>query len=232
MTIIFLTRFSIPVAEHSNYIPFECARSQKHQDYLNILYSYSRLEKKMSIFTELCFPSVINQTSTNWKWHIFTSPLLPSNFLNKLETCLGEQLNKSIYLHFVDDMHDFLSLSNRILEKCPKPYISCRLDDDDGIHETFVEKMERYTSLEDGDIISFTEVIRTTLNTENNTIEYHDKLSIPNNAVGLGSLNKNIYKCGNHTNIHKKNTIIYNKTPDMCYQTCDESCDTKRKLTK
>jgi hypothetical protein len=227
-----MTRFSIPVAEYSDYVPFQSAKIERHKDYLNILYSYSRLKKKMSIFKQLCLPSVINQTSKNWKWYIFISPLLPSDFLNELEICLGKYLNNYIYLHFVDDMHDFLTLSNKILEKCPKPYINCRLDDDDGIHETFVEKMERYSGMEDGNIISFTEVIRTSLNTKNNKIEYHNKLSIPNNAVGLGSLNKNIYKFGNHTNIHEKNTIIYNKTPGMCYQTCDDSCDTKRKLTK
>lgn len=227
-----MTRFSIPVAEYSDYIPFQSAKSQRHQDYLNMLYSYNRMETKMSIFKKLCFPSVTNQKSKNWKWYIFVSPLLPSVFLNELETFLKKNSNDSIYLHFVDDMDDFLSLSNKILEKHPKPFINCRLDDDDGIHESFVEKMERYLNLEDGDVISFTEVVRTTYNDAKNKIEYHNKLSIPNNAVGLGSLNKNIYKLGNHVMIHKKNTIIYNKTRDMCYQTCDVSCDTKRMLEK
>ena len=53
-----------------------------------------------------------------------------------------------------------------------------------------------------------------------------------NIAVGLCAINMNIYDCGNHTKVHNKYSVIYDKTPDMYYINCGEFCYSGRKFIK
>ena len=229
MSVIFLTRFSIPVPEEGRR-PFVAARNKKYKDYLNILFSYERLQRKMSIFEKLSIPSFVAQTSKDFKWYIITSHKLPSNFLNKLENLLKP--HSFIKLHFVDNLGEFYKLSDSLLSKIKENYISCRIDDDDGIEKTFVEKMLKYVSLPQKHVISFPSTIQTTYDVESKQIIFHPgEVKKKNHSVGLGTVNYNIYRCGNHTKIHENYSVVYDNTPGMVFQTCDEFCDTKRKVS-
>lgn len=228
MTVIFFTRFSIPIPENSSSIPFKTAREHRYKDYLNILFSYERLKTKLCYFKNMCLPSIINQTSNKWKWYIFTSHKLPSNILMELQSLIRPY--SAIQLHFVEDLDEFRSLSNKILEKRKEKYINCRIDDDDGIHKTFVEKMLQYLNLPTFTIINFTEAIKTSYDTETDEIFFHDRVQINHNSIGLGAVNSPIHKFGNHNLIHEKNSILYDRTPGMVFQACDQWCDTKRQL--
>ena len=229
MSVLFLTRFSIPDCFSSTQKHFQLSRNKTEEKYKEELFSKKRLDKKMIYFKRLTFPSIIKQKNKNWKWYIFISFELPEEYILQLEKLINP-FSKQIFMHQVQDILDFKSLSSRILEEIPKPYISSRIDDDDGISENFVEQILFYIGM-DKHIINFINGRISFYNQYTNDIEYGNSITYFNNSVGLSVINYNIFDLGNHIKIHNKNNIIYNNQKDMFYLTHDPNiCDTKRPL--
>lgn len=229
MSVLFLTRFSIPECFLSTQKHFQLSRNKTEKKYKEELFSKKRLDQKMNYFQSLTFPSITKQKNKNWKWYIFISFELPEEYILELEKLINP-FSKQIFMHQVQDILDFKSLSSRILEETPKPYISSRIDDDDGISENFVEQILFYIGM-DKHIINFINGRISFYNQYTNDIEFGNSITYFNNSVGLSMINYNIFDLGNHIKIHNKNNIIYNNQKDMFYLTHDSNvCDTKRPL--
>ena len=229
MSVIFLTRFSIPECFTSKQKHFQLSRDKTETKYKEELFSKKRLEQKMNYFQSLTLPSITQQKNKNWKWYIFISFELPDEYILELENLI-KPFSNQIFIHQVNDIPDFKSLSSKILEETPKPYISSRIDDDDGISENFVERILFYIKM-DKHIINFINGRISFFNHYTNNIEYGNSITYFNNSVGLSIINHNIFSLGNHIRIHEKNNIIYNNQKDMFYLTHDSAvCDTKRPL--
>lgn len=230
MSVIFITRFSIPVNYDTNSKNhFQLSKECNEMEYLQKLYSKERMERKMNYFKQLCFPSITKQTNPNWKWYIMTSQYLPFEYLMELETMIKPFTDK-IKIHFVADIVDFKSLVHTLLSDEDKPFITSRIDDDDGISLFFVEKLLYYLPM-DHHIINFVNGIATSWDEKNHSIQYSKKIIYYNNSVGLSFVNGNVYSLGNHVKINQNNNIIYNVSKDMFFLTHDNQfCDTHRKL--
>lgn len=228
MSVHFITRFSIPDLQRKH---FQISKQFSEPDYKKFLFSKERLDKKMIYFENLCFPSIVNQRNNNWKWYIFISYELPEEYIISLEKLVEPYKNK-IFIHFVSDMVDFNNTLSNILKIQKKPYISSRIDDDDGISDSFVEKILCYLPM-DKHVINFIHGRVSFYNEYTKDIDFGNFITYFNNSVGLSIVNHNIFELGNHIKIHEKNTIIYNNQKNMFYLTHDEKwCDTKRSLKK
>lgn len=60
---------------------------------------------------------------------------------------------------------------------------------------------------------------------EDDEIVYGDRRNFSKNAQGLCGIGFNIHNAGNHSSIHKRFNIIYDKTPDMWYLAYSKYCD-------
>lgn len=105
-------------------------------------------------------------------------------------------------------------------------YCTIRLDDDDALSNTFIEKLNLFKHEKDKTIISHPNGIKCTIN--NGNVIHGNAVHIKNTALGLCVIGMNIYDCGDHTLVHKKFRIIYNNTPNMYMINCSPFCDTKR----
>lgn len=228
MSVIFITRFSIPdlLKKH-----FQISKQLEEDEYKEFLFSKERLDSKMNYFENLCFPSIIGQENNNWKWFIFISYELPEEYLIQLEK-LVEPYKDKIFIHFVSDMVDFKDTLSNIINTEKKPYITSRIDDDDGISESFVDKILFYLPM-DKHVINFINGRVSFYNEYTKDIEFGNFITYFNNSVGLSIINHNIFDLGNHIKIHNSNNIIYNNQKNMFYLTHDEKwCDTKRSIKK
>lgn len=229
MSVIFLTRFSIPDSFSYHYKSFRLSRDKTEVQYKKELFSKKRLDQKMIYFRSLTFPSITQQKNKNWKWYIFISFELPEEYILELEK-LATPFSHKIIIHQVQDIIDFKKLSSKILEHIPKPYISSRIDDDDGICESFVERILYYLPM-DNHVINFVNGKISFYNQFKKNIEFGKSITYFNNSTGISLVNRNIFSLGNHIKIHERNNIIYNNQKDMFYLTHDSNvCDTKRRL--
>lgn len=228
MSVVFITRFSIPVSYHDrSQFSFQMSKNNSYDNYIKLLFSKERLKRKMKYFTELCFPSITQQKCSQWKWFLFISPQLPEEYIIQLENLIQPYKNQ-IFLHFVSNITDFHKLLTILLKNETQPYITSRIDDDDGISFDFVSEILQYLPLKDH-IINFVNGRTTYL--QRDTIQFGKEIQYYNNSVGLSAVNKNIFSCGNHVKIHRNSNIIYNTKKLMFFLTYDENyCDTKRKL--
>lgn len=228
MSVLFITRFSVPVSyQDQSQFCFQMSRNNSHDDYFKLLFSKERLDAKMKYFTQLCFPSITQQKCSHWKWFLFISHQLPETYIIQLEKLI-QPFQDKIFLHFVSDITDFQNLLTTLLKNETKPYITSRIDDDDGISFDFVSEILQYLPLKDH-IINFVKGRITFL--QEDTIQFGKEIQYYNNSVGLSAINKNIFSYGNHVKIHQKNNIVYNTKPSMFFLTHDENyCDTKRKI--
>ena len=108
-------------------------------------------------------------------------------------------------------------------------YCTIRIDDDDSLSLIFLEQLQKYKEYKN-QIINFPIGITYTL--VNNKPIYGKIFNQRNIAVGLCAINMNIHNCGNHTKVHNKYLVIYDKTLDMYYINCGEFCDSGRKFIK
>ena len=83
MSVLFLTRFSIPECFLSTQKHFQLSLNKTEKEYKEELFSKKRLDQKMKYFQSLTFPSITKQKNKNWKWYIFISFELPEEYILK-----------------------------------------------------------------------------------------------------------------------------------------------------
>ena len=216
MKVYILTRFSI-------YDPatrsFQMARGEQDK-YKSILFDPKRLDYKLKSFEKITLPSVVNQTNKNYKWYIFASSYLPEQYKKRL--CQLTKKYSRIQCKFIPSFKEFNQWK-------PEPnvssYCTIRLDDDDGLHTSFFQQLQKYKKYNKC-IVSFPMGKRVSI--QNGNIKYGSVYKARNIAIGLCAIGMNIYHCGEHTKVHQKYKVFYNNTPRMYLINCSPYCDTKR----
>lgn len=139
-----ITRFSFRFREDQSILP---------------LLSDERLNERISIFKNYCFPSIINQINPNFYWILIIDPMLPNEYRDRLLELIREFKESDLYqtrgprdiwLYTWDWQRDdrlgqgkiewILSHFNQNPEwKEPTYLITTRLDDDDSLVDNFTK---------------------------------------------------------------------------------------------
>ena len=219
MKVYFIVRFSIMGASE-----FKLTHEKSRGAYRRQLFATKRLDAKFQAFEMVTLPSLINQTNKDFECLIFTSPQLPDKYKQRLLNLV--QPHNNIKVEYVDDSKGFQAAVEGY--QFGNHYATVRLDDDDGLSTNYVELLQQYAD-KDQHIVSFPLGYRYKI--QSNSIVKSDRVCDINNiALGLAAINRNIFRCGNHSNVHRENQVIYDRTPDMYLLFCSKHCDTKRKF--
>ena len=102
------------------------------------------LKERFDLFENFCFSSVKNQSNQNFKWLVFFDINTPESYKIKVEEFRKSYEN--FYPFFIDGMPNFLPeiLKNIKLLDTEKYIITSRLDNDDSLHEDYVEVIQSY----------------------------------------------------------------------------------------
>jgi hypothetical protein len=201
---------------------FQMTSDVNKEGYRSKLFSPLRLNHKFNVFEKITLPSILNQTNINWEWVIYASTFLPEEYQKRLLELTSP--HPKIKCKFIDSFKEFIFEP----KKC-EDYCTLRLDDDDGLAPTFLEKLQPYAEKK-GVIVCHSRGIKFTVD-EKNEIIYGKKTRNIGIAVGLCGIGINIYDCGCHGVRLKENyTLINRNDPDMYYLCCSDYCDSKRKF--
>ncbi len=217
MNIVFLTRFSIFETN------IKAWRINKHNDignYKKKLFDKDRLENRFNNFEKICLPSILQQTSHQWKWHIGISDQLPNTYKQKIASLCTD---RRIHIYPVSGINHFVDLC----DQSDTNYATVRLDDDDALNANFCNKLLDYKSY-DKQVISFPFGSRVIL--DNNKICYGTEVFYPKIALGLSAINFNILRAGDHSSIDSRYKVVYNNTKDMYYVNCGQYSESQRKF--
>jgi hypothetical protein len=221
MKVYFITRFSIYDPEFGG---FRLTKDNDPKEYERRLFDKSRLNHKFDTFQNITFPSIVQQTCDDWEWIIYASDRMHDKYMKRLRTLVKDYTN--IVLIIVKNFSEFFEKTSSY--NYEKTFATVRIDDDDGLSNCFVDKLQQY-SKKVGSIVSFTE--GKLAKYVNGKLIIGKKVSEKNNAQGLAGIGINIYNCGSHSDIDKRFNVIYDRCPDMFFLTCSPFTDTQRGFT-
>jgi hypothetical protein len=221
MKVYFVTRFSIYDPQFKG---FRISRYYDPKEYEKRLFDADRLNHKFDTFQNLTLPSVIGQSLGDWKWLIYTSDRMPEEYMKRLRALVSGHPNISLIP--IKDFDEFFEKDKTYNYEIS--YATVRLDDDDGLNNCFVERLQQYIK-KVGSIVCFTE--GTLVKYEKGRVVRGEKVSELNNAQGLAGIGVKIYSCGRHSDINERYDVIYDSTPDMFLINCSPFADTKRGFT-
>lgn len=100
------------------------------------------LKNRMQLFETYCFPSVIGQKNTNFKWLVYFDTTTPDSIKEHIHRLSAA--HPLFHPQFCNGMDEFLPAIKRDLSTSDKPYIiTTRLDNDDCIADSFVDHVQR-----------------------------------------------------------------------------------------
>jgi hypothetical protein len=216
-----ITRFSILDADFK-YFKLVCNNTKA--DYTNQLFDKQRLDFKFNVFDKMTYPSIVNQSYTDYEWLIYTSSFLPLEYKTKLATYETDKIK----ILYVDNFKQFYGHLNQFLAD-KTDYVTLRLDDDDGLDCDFLKKLDTY-SLNKGEIVSFPKGRSFTI--ENNSVIVGDTYTHPLVAIGLAAIGFNVHSAGDHNRVGEKYKVNVDDSNEFYFICGSEYCDTKRKFTK
>ena len=149
MLTYFITRFSI--LDH-NYKSFRMTREMLISEYKRKLFDEKRMEYKFESFEKITLPSIVNQTNKNYIWEIYSSTFLPSEYKKRL--LRDTKKYKNIKLFFINSFEEFFLRMKELPYGKIDKYCTVRLDDDDGLSNNYIEKVNQYSE-KTGSVISF-----------------------------------------------------------------------------
>lgn len=197
--------------------------SKDKEDYTQKLFNTSRLNARFEFFEKMTYPSIKNQTCANYEWYIYASTILPNEYKLKLDKFECSNI-KIVYVE------DYPSVSHHIrkLLSGKTNFTTMKLDDDDGLAPTFLEKLNFYAS-ETGKVVTFPIGMQYTIS--DNKLVFGGKCEYRNINLGITAIGFDIFSTGNHCSIDQRYKVIADNTPDMYWVCCSEVCDTKRKFS-
>lgn len=221
MKVYFITRFSI---YDSQFRGFRLTTDYSQKEYERRLFDKDRLNHKFDTLQNITLPSIVKQTCKEWVWLIYTSDRLPAEYMKTLRALIKDYPN--IALITVRSFSEFFEKDRSY--NYDDSFATVRIDDDDGLNECFVEKLQQYSN-NVGSIVCFTE--GTLVKYVKGRLMMGEKISEKNNAQGLVGIGLAIYNSGRHSDIDTRYNVIYDHTPDMFLLTCSPFTDTKRGFT-
>ncbi|WP_390912279.1 glycosyltransferase [Pseudosulfitobacter sp. SM2401] len=112
------------------------------------LYNADRLEQRFRFFETMTLPSVRGQTDPDFKFLIVIGERFPDAFRRRLDTLIADIPQAIIQVHAPDRHRTVMATAvNSIREFDGKHCIQFRLDDDDAMAVTFVEKAKAVAEL-------------------------------------------------------------------------------------
>lgn len=107
------------------------------------------LKERFDLFENYCFSSVKNQSNQNFKWLVFFDINTPETYKLKVEEYCKSYEN--FYPFFIDGMPNFLPeiIKNIKILDTEKYIITSRLDNDDSIHEDYINVVQSYFNNQD-----------------------------------------------------------------------------------
>lgn len=221
MKVYLITRFSIydPL-----FLGFRLTINHDQEEYKRRLFDKNRLNQKFDEFQNITLPSIVGQSCDDWKWLIYTSDQMPDEYMNKLHILLKNYTK--IELITVRNFREFFEKD--LSYDYDNSYATVRLDDDDGLNNCFVEKLQQY-SKNVGSIVCFNK--GRLVKYVKGRVVVGKKVSIRNNAQGLAGIGVKVFSCGSHSDIDTRYNVIYDYTPDMFLLCCSPFTDTKRGFT-
>jgi putative rhamnosyltransferase len=221
MKVYFVTRFSI---YDPQFTGFRLSRYYDSKEYERRLFAADRLNHKFDTFQNITLPSVVGQSLGDWEWLIYTSDRMPDEYTKRLRRLVSDHPN--ILLIPVKDFPEFFEKD--LSYNYATSFATVRLDDDDGLSNYFVEKLQQYSN-QVGNVVCFTE--GTLVKYVNGRVVMGKKISEINNAQGLAGIGVRIYSCGRHSDINARFNVINDSTPNMFIINCSPFADTKRGFT-
>lgn len=157
---ILLTRFNLKINPEAN-------------NEQNIGLTEEWLAHRFEIFYELCLPSVLNQSKKNFLWIIFFDTHTPEIFKEKARAL--PQLSAQIKVIFIDGFKEL----NASLPEIIRPFIASsfvittRLDNDDIIHQDFLETIGQLAIAKNDTVIDLTSGHQLELSSQRAIIRKH-----------------------------------------------------------
>lgn len=221
MRVYFITRFSIC---DPGFRGFRITADYDEKEYERQLFDKHRLNSKFDTFENITLPSIVSQSCDEWNWLIYTSDRMPDEYMKRLRTLTRRY--KSIVVVTVKDFAEFFNKTSTY--NYERPFATVRIDDDDGVNNRFVEKLQRYAN-NVGSIVCFTE--GSLVRYAKGRVVIGRKVSEKNNAQGLAGIGLDIYSTGGHSDIDTRYNVINDASPDMFVLTCSAFTDTNRGFT-
>jgi hypothetical protein len=143
------------------------------------------LSHRTDLFMKYCLPSVLNQTSMNFKWLLYFDISTNNDFIQKF-TELERQNSGLIKIYLADGYKHFLDrYTEDVLALCDqncKYIITTRLDNDDIIHKDFVAKIQDNYNEQEFMAVNFVKILM--LNPDNPE-KLHIDYSFSNHFISL-----------------------------------------------
>lgn len=216
--IYLITRFSIYSYPPKTF-PI-VIRHHTEEQYKKWLFNDSRMLNKFDLFEDVTVPSIKHQTYKNYEWLIYTSSELPKEYMDQLKKVVSSVPNTKIIV--VESGKSFCEHFKKYDKE--EPYVSVRLDDDDGLNPNYFQILSKYTNPgvilapKHGRLIS-------------RTAPYGHFISSPHSyfprcgAWGLALSGGNVYALGNHATIHSRLDVEWLNQPDIYLLTVSASAN-------
>jgi len=228
------TRFSLPfwnTDANGYYKPCTLSSFRFKQDYdtydqyQKYLINSNRLDKKLYFFKNVTLKTIAAQTYQNFEWIIFIHKDLPTQYYHCLQTLIEKYRN--IKLIIISDT--LVRLNDLTMYHTPKEktYWSIRIDDDDGLYDTYFESL---INCEDNSysIVGSQECLLVN-RFEENLFYSKRRFSYPL-SCGLSTKNKHIFSIGPHNKIMNNAEYLNLNTLSnkLCLMSCGDHTITNR----
>jgi hypothetical protein len=114
------------------------------------------LAERLAIFEARCLPTIVNQTSQDFDWLLFFDPETPEAEMETFKALIAPYPN--VHLRFCNDWVKQTITDAVRTEAGPdlKWVLTTRLDNDDGWHEQFVERLHAEVRVGTRELLNFT----------------------------------------------------------------------------
>lgn len=221
------TKFSIPCFPIKRSYPTKALNFDlsSYDEYISYLYNSKRMLSRLFFFENITVPSIFNQTYKDFEWIVFIHKNLPQEYYNKICT-INQKYNDILNLVTITDD----SSQNKNLFRYHQPenknYISVRLDDDDGLHNTYFSVINK--TFNDNNIDICGSKCSLLLSRNDQDIYYDFVCKEYFASCGLSAKNCNIFNCGSHTTIDQRYKCFDLSQKNLCLMSCGDHTITNR----
>lgn len=172
------------------------------------------LHKRIKIFEQFCYPSVLNQTQQNFKWLLFfdaDTPLEIKNYVSQKYT------RQNIHVYYINGFKELENSCISIIKSLLKTsfFITSRLDNDDALHKNYIKTVQSLAILKNKTIIDVTKGCQLYLRGSKGIVnlfvsKYNPFISL---VSSIDNMELIIEKEHNDWNCKTYKYIFYNKQP-------------------
>lgn len=236
--IIGIINFSVLIKRNTG--SWISSRESEWTEHVNRMLNPERLEFRIQLLTEGILRQFDKQTlppSAEWfRLAIVTSSLLPEKYRQKLDLAASIRPWLKIEERTPDDwiavdkiIEDFTKIHTQRNQSPSTPFLSFRLDDDDLLSISYLEKCQHYITKENiGKLLTFQSGIKALWDVDDRRIENLAEVTKPFIAIGTAAIceaerstgkvistPKSVFVGGNHYDIPKRFPTIIDNSPNM-----------------